>query len=162
MDISLPGKSLSFPRGERKGLIQSQFSGNPKPRNVAPQMHEYASGDQSSKAVDAAMRRLGSASKTSTSFATPLKRAAVVEKVAWGLAMYMVSRVLSACIRHLHTERIAFQNTLKAVGSPLKFNDREVDFSHLHIAYIFRPTSASMQPILEIREEFRSFYPYAT
>ncbi|EIW56309.1 uncharacterized protein TRAVEDRAFT_49142 [Trametes versicolor FP-101664 SS1] len=125
-------------RKSKKWTYRYQFIGSSNLQNAAPQMHEYASGDQRSKAVAAAMRLPGNASQPSTSFATPLKRAAVVEKVAHGLAVYM--------------------EKLKDEGSPLRFNGHEVDFDHLQILKIFRPTPASMQPILEICEEFRGFY----
>ncbi|EIW56293.1 uncharacterized protein TRAVEDRAFT_49129 [Trametes versicolor FP-101664 SS1] len=107
------------------------------PPNNASQHHEYAAGDQHSQTVSVARSLFGDSSRSSA-ISVPLKRATVVEKVAHGLYTFM--------------------GTLKAQNRPLKFNGLDVDYNHLRIVNIFRPTVASMQPTLEILDEFRHLY----
>ncbi|OJT02299.1 hypothetical protein TRAPUB_7181 [Trametes pubescens] len=93
--------------------------------------HEYAAGDQRSDTVSAAQSLFGDSSRSSA-ISVPLKRATVVEKVARGLYTFM--------------------GTLKAQSKPLKFNGLDVDYNHLRIV---NSTVASMQPTLEILDDFR-------
>lgn len=127
--------------------------------NSSSQYHEYAAGDQRSDTVSAAQSLFGDSSRSSA-ISVPLKRATVVEKVARGLYTFMVSRIsLSAMCTALIQMQFSFQGTLKAQSKPLKFNGLDVDYNHLRIV---NSTVASMQPTLEILDDFRDLYSHTT
>ncbi|KAI0633178.1 hypothetical protein C8Q77DRAFT_878926 [Trametes polyzona] len=122
-------------REKRKGTFRFPFSGcslrgyNPK------QYREYAAGNQSSSAAQILLAMNPDKRKATVG---PLMRVALVEKLA--------------------TELRAVMAHLKSIGTPLTLSGREVDFDHILIVNIFRPTPASWQPTLSILDEFQSLY----
>lgn len=138
-----------------------QFAvGNEVVQNTSPkQEHEYASRHQSSKSVEAAWSRFGKPLRKDSE-SVPLMRATLVERAAMYLHQFMVSGS-----GHAHAiavlivlSRGLYQAELERQGTPLTFCGHKVDYNHLRIVRLVRPTPATIQPMLEILPEYRDFY----
>ncbi|EIW56292.1 uncharacterized protein TRAVEDRAFT_21517 [Trametes versicolor FP-101664 SS1] len=114
-----------------------RLDGDAEVVNARPvQINEYMAGSQSSLAVEAAWDLYPMLRKASGR--VPLMRVALVEKVA--------------------TELRAFLIKLKEQNKPLVFRGREVEYDHLLIVSISRPTAATVQPKLAILPRYRNLY----
>ncbi|EIW59812.1 uncharacterized protein TRAVEDRAFT_28813 [Trametes versicolor FP-101664 SS1] len=135
---SREGKKFTF----RLVFVGSNRQPHGPLRNERPkQRHERASMKTQAElaaSVKAAERLSGRKPLRKNSKSVPLMRIALVEMVALELQSVM--------------------KELKGKNRPLTFRGREVDFAHVKIMNIYRPTSATMQPTLEILHEYRSLY----
>ncbi|KAI0820127.1 hypothetical protein BC628DRAFT_931175 [Trametes gibbosa] len=122
-------------RKEEKFTTRLAFDGLPP--NSVKQYREYSSYPQRSKALELAHAQ-GIFKPQKARPSVPLTRAALVEKMAIVLKEFM--------------------SELKHKGMPLTFGGQEVEFNHVLIVDIYRPTTASIQPTLAIHEEFRHLY----
>ncbi|KAL1948539.1 hypothetical protein VTO73DRAFT_12614 [Trametes versicolor] len=140
-----PGEAGAPDRKRQKLTVRYKFIDynrgvvwqNPYPR----QINEYASTKRQScdPFVKAAQRLHGAIETSREDFKSkPLMRIALVEIVARELQDFIVK--------------------LEAGDSPLTFRGIPVDFNHLRIVRIDRPTTATVQPVLEILSGYRYLY----
>ncbi|KAH9851188.1 hypothetical protein C2E23DRAFT_886659 [Lenzites betulinus] len=141
-DVLADPFGLAFPAtGDVRGRERQKGTQHVLLNNVVPfhskQFNEYAAGDQKCAALIAASKT-GQFDRRKDRKSVPLRRATLVEKTAILLEAYMAE--------------------LKRKGTPPVLRGHEVDFNHVLIVDIYKPTPAAYQPTLAILPEYRHLY----